>query len=921
VLAVGAEVHSGYKVVRVVRADRRGHCYEVEDAEGKRALGYVLWLRLRERALERWIHETTHVNRVLTPGIPKTLATGTGDSERAVVVTELVTGESLEELRRHWGGRLPGPVAMEFVCEILDLLETAHGKGVVHGALRSESVLVDPERKGQRLAIPDIAFARLVSESYRKVPGASNAGVLLTLAPEQRKGELLADARTDVYGVAALAMGLLGADLAALVETEGADARDTRRRFVEAAVAKDGLPNALVAVFEKALSVSRQERYAAAWVFARELRIGLGLIPAEEPDPSPADGDGRSIVTLDQLVRVMIDEARLSMGSDTPGDPLGRTAEAEAASYPGALAEARSAPVLVTEVKADRSERPRGITEIDGVHDEETSQVHYVGGDTGVVLKPSGVEAVRRAASITETAVTRPNALSPSGRAATSRPPSLLPSAPPVPPSLLPEAQGVPPSLLPEAPRGADPPNDLRWLKGTLVMQREPAADAQPPPSQAGPHRHDGQGDAGRYAIDRPIASGGMATVYLGKMFGGAGFSRTVAIKKLHAGLASDPKFSRMMLDEARMASRITHPNVVPILDVVTSGEGVMLVFEYVFGVSVGQLARTSAGRRALPLPIAAAIVVGALRGLEAAHTATDEVGQRLGLVHRDISPQNLMVGSDGAVRVIDFGIARALGRAEVTTGNELRGKASYMAPERFRGQKSDHRIDLWAMGVVFWELVCGAKLFDSEDPIETALMVCTGAIRQTGVDALDRVLERALNRDVDARFSSAAEMAKAIESALLVADSRVVAEYVREQCPAHLEAQREALRALDARFVGLEPESRKPLGGGGVAISTPAPVPVPAPLELIARAAKEANEARENEVELPNRQVIDLPELSPASSRGWWIHGSGPTSGGAARAQGPAVAPLVSTRSAWVALAISVVLFVMSAATCILRP
>jgi hypothetical protein len=163
--------------------------------------------------------------------------------------------------------------------------------------------------------------------------------------------------------------------------------------------------------------------------------------------------------------------------------------------------------------------------------------------------------------------------------------------------------------------------------------------------------------------------------------------------------------------------------------------------------------------------------------------------------------------------------------------------------------------------------------------------------------------------------------MAKAIESALLVADSRVVAEYVREQCPAHLEAQREALRALDARFVGLEPESRKPLGGGGVAISTPAPVPVPAPLELIARAAKEANEARENEVELPNRQVIDLPELSPASSRGWWIHGSGPTSGGAARAQGPAVAPLVSTRSAWVALAISVVLFVMSAATCILRP
>ena len=105
-------------------------------------------------------------------------------------------------------------------------------------------------------------------------------------------------------------------------------------------MAKDGLPSALVSVFEKALSVSRQERYAAAWVFARELRIGLGLIPAEEPDPSPADGDGRSIVTLDQLVRVMIDEARLSMGSDTPGDPLGRTAEAE---RPGAVSINRDA--------------------------------------------------------------------------------------------------------------------------------------------------------------------------------------------------------------------------------------------------------------------------------------------------------------------------------------------------------------------------------------------------------------------------------------------------------------------------------------------------------------------------------------------------------------------------------------------------
>src|SRR5271170_1455926 len=163
----------------------------------------------------------------------------------------------------------------------------------------------------------------------------------------------------------------------------------------------------------------------------------------------------------------------------------------------------------------------------------------------------------------------------------------------------------------------------------------------------------------GRYTIYGKIASGGMASVHFGRQRGGEGFARTVAIKRLHPHLAEDPAFRATLIDEARMAARIHHPNVVPTLDVVTAGGELLVVMEYVRGESLARLLKIERARsRRVPLSIVSAIATGALHGLHAAHEATSDTGAPLDIVHRDVSPQNLLVGVDGLARLIDFGVA-----------------------------------------------------------------------------------------------------------------------------------------------------------------------------------------------------------------------------------------------------------------------
>jgi eukaryotic-like serine/threonine-protein kinase len=291
----------------------------------------------------------------------------------------------------------------------------------------------------------------------------------------------------------------------------------------------------------------------------------------------------------------------------------------------------------------------------------------------------------------------------------------------------------------------------------------------------------------GRYALYGEIATGGMASVHYGRLLGPAGFSRTVAIKRLHPHLARDREFTAMFLDEARLAARVSHPNVVPMLDVVELADEVLLVMEYVPGATLTELIRASIATGALiPPDIAAAIVSGVLHGLHAAHEATDEAGAPLGMVHRDVSPQNVQIGVDGVPRVLDFGVAKAEGRMQTTRDGQLKGKLAYMPPEQLRGTV-DRRTDVYAASVILWETLASRRLFTAENDGAIVTRVLEEKIEPPSAYApavpreLCAITLRGLDRDPSRRFPNAREMALAIEARVSVAKPTRVARWVEE--------------------------------------------------------------------------------------------------------------------------------------------
>jgi serine/threonine-protein kinase len=274
-----------------------------------------------------------------------------------------------------------------------------------------------------------------------------------------------------------------------------------------------------------------------------------------------------------------------------------------------------------------------------------------------------------------------------------------------------------------------------------------------------------------RYAIYDEIASGGMATVHFARLLGAQGFRRTVAAKRLLPHLTRDHDFSLMLIDEARLAARIRHPNVVSTLDVVQTDSELVLVMDYVHGESLSKLVRAAKTRgETVPLPITCAILIDTLHGLHAAHEANDERGQPLGIVHRDISPQNLLVGTDGITRIADFGIAKAAGRSQTTQDGSIKGKLSYMAPEQVTHGKVSRVTDVFAASVVLWELLTGQRLFEGGNQAESLFRVMSQPIPAPSSlvpslpRELDRIVARGLSREPEQRFPTAREMALALE-------------------------------------------------------------------------------------------------------------------------------------------------------------
>jgi serine/threonine protein kinase len=290
----------------------------------------------------------------------------------------------------------------------------------------------------------------------------------------------------------------------------------------------------------------------------------------------------------------------------------------------------------------------------------------------------------------------------------------------------------------------------------------------------------------GRYVLYDEIASGGMATIHIGRLRGPVGFSRTVAIKRLHPHFAKDPEFVSMFLDEARLAARIRHPNVVATIDVVALGTELFLVMEYVQGESLSRLVRAAAtAHHQIPPKISVSILADTLYGLHAAHEAKSERGEPLAIVHRDVSPHNILVGRDGMGRVLDFGVAKAADRAGTTRDGQVKGKLAYMAPEQLLRRPVDRRADVFAASVVLWEALTGKRLFAGEDVGAIVTMVLNQSIEApsrivSGVPAaVDAIVLRGLARDPKDRFASAREMAQALESALALARPAEVSGWV----------------------------------------------------------------------------------------------------------------------------------------------
>lgn len=301
------------------------------------------------------------------------------------------------------------------------------------------------------------------------------------------------------------------------------------------------------------------------------------------------------------------------------------------------------------------------------------------------------------------------------------------------------------------------------------------------------------------------VAQGGMATVHLGRLLGSAGFARTVVIKRMKAELAENNEFVEMFVDEARLASRVQHPNVVSTLDVVRDGKELFIVMEYVHGRSLDELIATSQLRgEKIPPRIVSALGVQALLGLHAAHEATSDGGDPLSLVHRDFSPHNVLVDVDGAARVVDFGVAKAAQKLHKTRDGQVKGKWAYMSPEQVEGIDLDRRSDIFAAGIVLWEALTCRRLFHHENPARIATDIVYKDAPPPSKHAgacppeLDAVVLKALQKEPEARYATAKDMAKALREAQAPTDVLDVASWLEEIAGPDLEARAEQVAAIE---------------------------------------------------------------------------------------------------------------------------
>lgn len=279
----------------------------------------------------------------------------------------------------------------------------------------------------------------------------------------------------------------------------------------------------------------------------------------------------------------------------------------------------------------------------------------------------------------------------------------------------------------------------------------------------------------GRYELLVPIAQGGMAVVWAARLKGKRRFQKIVALKSMLPALSDDPMFERMFLSEAELASRIKHPNVCEILDLGEEDGTLFIVMEWIDGDPLSILRRAAKQHGGVPAGVVARIGSASAAGLHAAHELTNDDGELVGLVHRDVSPQNILVTPQGVVKIVDFGVAKATAAADVqyTRAGQVKGKVPFMAPEQALGRKVDRRTDIFALGIVLYLLSAGKHPFKLDNDIATLKRICDKEPAPSPSQALpsfpkplERVLLKALEKDPDKRYETMRELRAALDEA-----------------------------------------------------------------------------------------------------------------------------------------------------------
>src|SRR5690554_1213589 len=349
----------------------------------------------------------------------------------------------------------------------------------------------------------------------------------------------------------------------------------------------------------------------------------------------------------------------------------------------------------------------------------------------------------------------------------------------------------------------------------------------------------------GKYRLIEKIGKGGMAEVYLATQHGDlAGFEKQVALKMMSQNLSDREDLVIMFLDEARIAAQLNHPNIVHVYDLGRVEDTLYIAMEYVEGKDLRRICEQGIDQdNFLSREFAARIIADAAAGLHYAHSSTDNQGQPRNIVHRDVTPQNILVSMDGQIKVADFGVAKAEDRLGHTRVGQRKGKLSYMSPEQFEASKVDARSDVYALGILLYETTVQTRLFRGRSDFETMSLIANSQVtpprelRPDYPEELEAIVMRALQKDLDKRYQSALELQTALEDWLHAQEKRVgpaeISAYMHQIFPVQPKAPAEELplpQAPDPRAATPAAEAAAPQAQPAPVTAAPRSAPTPTP-------------------------------------------------------------------------------------------